>query len=121
MIGLSGRFTTRRRRALKHTSLSPLWPIASKLTLKQRLRTLAPGVTPRAVLEKFSTIQMVDVHLPTTNGRHLILPRYTQPEPDHNILLQQLKLELPDQPPPKISSNAAHASEQNPPLVVPTF
>lgn len=92
-----------------------------QVTLKQRLRALAPGLTPRAVLEKFSTIQMVDVHLPTTDGRHLILPRYTQPEPDHKILLQQLKLELPDQPPPKISSNAAHASEQNPPLVVPTF
>jgi hypothetical protein len=79
------------------------------VTLKQRLRALAPGLTPRAVLEKFSTIQMVDVHLPTTDGRHLILPRYTQPEPDHKILLQQLKLELPAQPPPKISSNAAHA------------
>lgn len=92
-----------------------------QVTLKQRLRALAPGLTPRAVLEKFSTIQMVDVHLPTTDGRHLILPRYTQPEPDHKILLQQLKLELPDQPPPTISSNAAHASEQNPPLVVPTF
>jgi transposase len=92
-----------------------------QVTLKQRLRALAPGLTPRAVLEKFSTIHMVDVHLPTTDGRHLILPRYTQPEPDHKILLQQLKLELPDQPPPKISSNAAHASEQNPPLVVPTF
>jgi transposase len=79
------------------------------VTLKQRLRALAPGLTPRAVLEKFSTIQMVEVHLPTTDGRHLILPRYTQPEPDHKILLQQLKLELLAQPPPKISSNAAHA------------
>jgi hypothetical protein len=81
-----------------------------QVTLKQRLRALAPGLTPRAVLEKFSAIHMVDVHLPTTDGRHLILPRYTQPEPDHKILLQQLKLELPAQPPPKISSNAAQAS-----------
>ncbi len=81
-----------------------------QVTLKQRLRALAPGLTPRAVLEKFSAIQMVDVHLPTTDGRHLILPRYTQPEPDHKILLQQLKLELPTQPPPKISSNATLAS-----------
>jgi transposase len=81
-----------------------------QVTLKQRLRALAPGLTPRAVLEKFSTIQMVDVHLPTTDGRYLILPRYTQPEPDHKILLQQLKLELPAQPPPKISSNAVLAS-----------
>jgi hypothetical protein len=81
-----------------------------QVTLKQRLRALAPGLTPRAVLEKFSTIQMVDVHLPTTDGRYLVLPRYTQPEPDHQILLQQLKLELPAQPPPKISSNAGLAS-----------
>jgi hypothetical protein len=81
-----------------------------QVTLKQRLRALAPGLTPRAVLEKFSAIYMVDVHLPTTDGRHLILPRYTQPEPDPKILLQQLKLELPAQLPPKISSNAAHAS-----------
>ena len=80
------------------------------VTLKQRLRALAPGLTPRAVLEKFSAIHMVDVHLPTTDGRYLILPRYTQPEPDHQILLQQLKLELPAQPPPKISSNAVLAS-----------
>jgi hypothetical protein len=53
---------------------------------------------------------MVDVHLPTTDGRYLILPRYTQPEPDHKILLQQLKLKLPAQPPPKIFSNAALTS-----------
>ncbi len=81
-----------------------------QVTLKQRLRALAPGLTPRAVLEKFSAIHMVDVHLPTTDGRYLILPRYTQPEPDHQILLQQLKLELPAQPPPKTSSNAVLAS-----------
>ena len=81
-----------------------------QVTLKQRLRALAPGLTPRAVLEKSSTIHMVDVHLPTTDGRYLILPRYTQPEPDHKILLQQLKLKLPAQPPPKIFSNAALTS-----------
>jgi hypothetical protein len=81
-----------------------------QVTLKQRLRALAPGLTLRAVLEKFSAIQMVDVHVPTTEGRYLIPPRYTQPEPDHQILLQHLKLELPAQPPPKISSNAVLAS-----------
>ena len=81
-----------------------------QVTLKQRLRALAPGLTPRAVLEKFSPIHRVDVHLPTTDGRYLILPRYTQPEPDHKILLQQLKLKLPAQPPPKIFSNAALTS-----------
>jgi len=73
-----------------------------QVTLKQRARALAPGLSPRAVLEKFATVQMVDVHLPTTDGRELILSRYTQPEKDLQLLLQQLKLPLPEQPPPKI-------------------
>lgn len=81
-----------------------------QVTLKQRLRALAPGLTPRAVLEKFATIQMVDVHLPTTDGRYLVLPRYTQPNKDHKLLLEQMKLELPDQPPPTIAANAVLAS-----------
>jgi len=50
------------------------------VTLGQRLRALAPGLTARAVLEKMSALQMVDVRVPTTDGRLLILPRYTQPE-----------------------------------------
>lgn len=81
-----------------------------QVTLKQRLRALAPGLTPRAVLEKFATLQMVDVHLPTTDGRYLVLPRYTQPNKDHKLLLQQMKLELPNQPPPTIAANAVLAS-----------
>ncbi len=76
-----------------------------QVTLKQRSRALAPGLTPRAVLEKFAALQMVDVHLPTTDGRHLVLPRYTQPEKDLQLLLNQLRLELPPQPPPRIQSN----------------
>jgi transposase len=72
------------------------------VTLKQRARTLAPGLTPRAILEKFAAIQMVDVHLPTTDGRELVLSRYTEPERDHQLLLDQLRLTLPPQPPPKI-------------------
>jgi transposase len=77
-----------------------------QVTLKHRLRALAPGLTPRAVLQKFVAMQMVDVHLTTTDGRCLVLPRYTQPEEDQSILLSQMKLELPKQPPPKITSNA---------------
>ena len=77
-----------------------------QVTLKHRLRALAPGLTPRSVLEKMAALQMVDVHLPTTDGRCLILSRYTQPETDQQLLLSQLKLELPPQPPPKITSNA---------------
>ena len=79
-------------------------------TLKQRLRALAPGLTPRAVLEKLKAMQMVDVHLPTTDGRHIVLPRYTQPENDQKILLQQLKLTLPPQPPPRITAATAAKS-----------
>ena len=74
-----------------------------QVTLKQRARTLAPGLTPRAVLEKFAAVQMVDVHLPIIDGRHLILSRYTQPEKDLQLLLDQLKLSLPEQLPPKIT------------------
>ena len=73
------------------------------VTLKRRLAALAPGLTPRSVLEKFSVVQMIDVVVPTTDGRELQLTRTTQPEPDLKLLLDKLKLELPAQPPPKIS------------------
>src|ERR1700739_362280 len=73
-----------------------------QVTLKQRLRSLAPGLTPRSVLEKMAAMQMLDVHLPTTDGHIIVLSRYTEPEVDQALLLQQLKLSLPGQPPPKI-------------------
>lgn len=75
------------------------------VTLRRWLRDLAPGLTPRSVLEKFAAVQMIDVHLPTTDGRHVILPRYTQPEKELQVLLDQLKLTLPEQPPPQITSD----------------
>jgi len=73
-----------------------------QVTLKQKAKIKAPGLTPRAILEKFQAIQMIDVHLPTTDGRNLILPRYTQPEKDLQLLLHQLNLTLPEQPPPRL-------------------
>jgi hypothetical protein len=76
-----------------------------QVTLKQRLRSLAPGLTPRSVLHKMAAIQMVDLHLPTTDGRAIILSRYTEPEADQALLLQQLKMSLPAQPPPRIASD----------------
>lgn len=76
------------------------------VTLKQRLRALAPGLTPRAVLEKLATIQMLDVCFPTTDGRLLLMPRYTEPEPAQKILLHRLKLSLPAQPPPRIKAKS---------------
>jgi hypothetical protein len=75
-----------------------------QVTLSRRLRDLAPGLTARAVLEKFAAVQMVDVHLPTTDGRHVIFTRYTQPEHDLKLLLQQLHLELPKQTPPRVTT-----------------
>lgn len=74
------------------------------VTLRARLRPVADGLTPRAVLDKFATIQMLDVKFPTTDGRTLILSRYTEPDTDHKLLLEQLKLTLPPQPPPRISA-----------------
>ena len=76
-----------------------------QVTLKHRLMIHAPGLTPAAVLEKLGAIQMIDVHLPTVDGRRLILPRYTQPEPEVKMLLEKLRLALPAQPPPRITSS----------------
>lgn len=74
------------------------------VTLRHRLQALAPGLTSRSILEKFQTIQMIDVHLPTTDGREVILSRYTQPTPEIKMVLEKLKLKLPAQPPPQITS-----------------
>ena len=78
-----------------------------QITLQRRLHALAPGLTVRSALEKFAAVQMIDVHLPTTDGRELLLTRYTQPEPELQLLLDRLKLSLPAQPPPKITAAQA--------------
>ena len=75
-----------------------------QVTLRARLKPLAPGLTTRGVLEKFTAIQMLDVRFPTTDGRTLTLSRYTEPNAEQKILLEQLKLTLPPQPPPRISA-----------------
>jgi len=77
-----------------------------QVTLQRRLHALAPGLTARSALEKFSAVQMIDVHLPTTDGRELLLTRYTQPEPELQLLIQHLKLQLPPQPQPRITTVA---------------
>jgi len=76
------------------------------------LQALAPGLTPKAVLEKLAAIQMLNVCFPTTDGRWLIMPRYTQPTPEQQILLHTLKLDLPAQPPPRIKVRAASETAQ---------
>jgi transposase len=86
------------------------------VTLKNMLRAQAPGLTPRAVLEALGTIRMVDVRLPTTDGRWLTMPRHTQPEAEHRAILDRLGLSLPPQPPPRITAGqlpAARPREEN--------
>ena len=78
-----------------------------QVTLKHRLRLKAPGLTARQALDKFSTMQLLDVHFPTTDGRELIFTRYTEPEPDQQLLLAQLNWVLPQQPPPRITAKIA--------------
>lgn len=74
------------------------------ITLARQLKAHAPGLTARSALEKFAAAQMLDVHLPTTDGRTLILSRYTEPEQDQQLLLDLLRLVLPAQPPPRIAA-----------------
>jgi hypothetical protein len=74
------------------------------ITLRAKLKPLAPGLTPRAVLDKLAAVQMLDVHFPTTDGRTLILSRYTELNADQKLLVKQLKLDLPIQPPPRITA-----------------
>ena len=79
-----------------------------QITLQRRLHALAPGLTARSTLEKFAAVQMIDVHLPTTDGRELVLTRYTQPEAELHLLIAQLKLQLRIQPPPRIATSAVN-------------
>src|SRR5438309_5413795 len=81
-----------------------------QVTLKNRLQIHAPGLTPTAVLEKLGTIQMIDVYIPTRDGRWLILPRYTQPAKEVQVVLDQIQLMLPSQPPPRITAPALVAA-----------
>lgn len=78
-----------------------------QVTLQRWLSGVASGLTPRSVLEQLATLQMVDVHLPTTEpGKEIVLRRRTVPEKAVELILHQLKLELPAQPPPEIRITA---------------
>ena len=72
------------------------------MTLRMKLSASAPGLTPRAALQSLSSIQMLEVHVPTSDGRTLVMPRYTEPEAQQKLILEQLGLSLPPQPPPRI-------------------
>ena len=75
-----------------------------QVTLKNRLMMHAPGLTPASVFEKLATIQMVEVWIPMVDGRWLVMPRHTQPESDVQALLNQVRIKLPSQPPPRIKA-----------------
>ena len=79
------------------------------VTLGRRLQALAPGLTPRSAIEKFAAVQMIDLHVPTTDGRELLLTRYTEPEPELILPLDKLKLALPAQPRPIITAHQRHS------------
>lgn len=81
------------------------------VTLRAMLRPQAPGLTPRAALAKFKAVVMIDVPLPTSNGRTISLPRPTQPEADLQLLLHTMKLKLPPQPPPRLSAGGKQRPE----------
>jgi len=74
------------------------------VTLREKLRRHAPGLTPRQVLDHLGKLQIIDVHLPATDGRELLLRRRTEPNAEQQLLLSQLRLVLPAQPPPKITA-----------------
>ena len=86
------------------------------VTLREKLVRHAPGLTPREVLANLHAIQMVDVHLPTTDGRELIMPRFTEPELPQRMILQKLNLTLPTQPPPRIRSVQIASARSDPNL-----
>ena len=82
------------------------------VTLRKMLKPLAPGLTPREVLEKLSEIKMIDVWLPTMDGRWLVMPRYTEAGEEQKILLNRLRLRLPLQPSPHIRSTRSGEIER---------
>jgi len=81
------------------------------VSLRASLRPLAPGLTPRSLLDKFAAIQMLDVHFPTSDGQELVFCRYTQPEQDHKMILAQLGWDLPPQSPPRITQKGQMLEE----------
>ncbi len=84
------------------------------VTLRKRLEAHAPGLTSRAVLESLSGILMLEVHVPLADGRELVMPRYTQPEAEHRLVLEKLRWNLPPQPPPRIRRSQAPSPPKAP-------
>jgi hypothetical protein len=85
------------------------------VTLRLKLNNAATGLTPREVLRSLAAIQLVDVHIPTTDDRELVMPRYTEPETQQAMILETLNLKLPKQPPPRIRSGEVIMPPDPPP------
>ena len=81
-----------------------------RVSLGLCLTLLAQGLTSRSDQAKFAAMQMIDVHMPTTDGRKRSLTRYTQPEPELTLSLERLQRTLSAQPPPKITSTQVAAT-----------
>jgi hypothetical protein len=75
-----------------------------QVSLKEKLRRRAPGLTPRQAMDKLGAMQLLDVHFPTTDDRELIFTRHTEPEKDQQLVLAQLGWSLPPQPPPRLTA-----------------
>src|SRR6478736_2464518 len=107
------RFTPTRRSSKPPSSTTDTICCAAISRAKTRRMIPAPGLTPLSVLEKLSTIQLVDVCIPMLDGRNRVLPRHTQPEPDVQALMEQVRITLPPQPPPRIQSSQLPGSATN--------
>jgi hypothetical protein len=103
-IGIGGRNQSVRADRIEAHIFVAFMAYCLHVTLRARLKPLASGLTPKAVLDKFAAIQMLDVHFPTTDDRTLILTRHTELNADQKLLVKQLKLDLPPQPAPRITA-----------------
>lgn len=72
------------------------------VSLKHKLRRRAPSLTSWQCLALFSQIQLVEVWFKLRDGRSICLERITQPTQPQAVVLNQLDITLPRQPPPKI-------------------
>jgi hypothetical protein len=81
---------------------TPAWPASNWRSTSDRDRNDLESFSRNRGFQKLAEIKMIDVWIPTVDQRWLILPRYTQPSPDTKLLIEKLRLELPDQPPPRL-------------------
>jgi transposase len=81
------------------------------VTLKHLLKRWPSELSPAKALELLATLHSADIVLPTTDGREIRLRRITEPTSEQKLLLQQLRIPLPDplRFAPKCSADSATA------------